>query len=259
MALLEQHSRFVEHVRGFGDGHRRPARARRGLDGALAHHRSRHALRSFRIPLRFGSDADRLVSGSHWWTRAGLGSCQIPSILVSVLSITARCQRPDSAMVRSDTVVGNGPVGRPARATSSRVGSAVSGFPPSELDVHHLIPRKQGGARRPGEPDHALRRLSRCASSGPAGQPGTADARALGATARQARRSPELVPETADELRRCLTALGVTRLREGQLEPILAALRGESLIVIRPTGSGKSLCFQVPRSLVTGRRSSSRH
>jgi ATP-dependent DNA helicase RecQ len=56
----------------------------------------------------------------------------------------------------------------------------------------------------------------------------------------------QLVPETAEELRDVLAALGVSRLREGQLEPILAALRGESLIVIRPTGSGKSLCFQIP-------------
>lgn len=39
---------------------------------------------------------------------------------------------------------------------------------------------------------------------------------------------------------------GVTSLREGQLEPIMAALRGESCLVVRPTGSGKSLCFQLP-------------
>jgi ATP-dependent DNA helicase RecQ len=55
-----------------------------------------------------------------------------------------------------------------------------------------------------------------------------------------------LVPESIDEIRSVLAELGVPKLREGQLEPILAALRGESLIAVRPTGSGKSLCFQVP-------------
>jgi len=46
--------------------------------------------------------------------------------------------------------------------------------------------------------------------------------------------------------------LGVTRLRTPQLEVILAALRGESLLLVSATGSGKSLCFQVPVLLSRG-------
>jgi ATP-dependent DNA helicase RecQ len=46
--------------------------------------------------------------------------------------------------------------------------------------------------------------------------------------------------------------LGKDRFREGQLEAVLAALRGESLLVVRPTGSGKSLCFQAPAVLRPG-------
>jgi len=49
-----------------------------------------------------------------------------------------------------------------------------------------------------------------------------------------------------------LRLLGVERLREGQLEVVAAALRGESVLVVRPTGSGKSLCFQLPALLKPG-------
>ena len=46
--------------------------------------------------------------------------------------------------------------------------------------------------------------------------------------------------------------LGVTRFRTPQLEVVLAALRGESLLLVSATGSGKSLCFQVPILLGQG-------
>ena len=46
--------------------------------------------------------------------------------------------------------------------------------------------------------------------------------------------------------------LGVRSLREGQLEVILAALRRESVLMVSPTGSGKTLCFQVPTLLTPG-------
>src|SRR5262249_61130437 len=46
--------------------------------------------------------------------------------------------------------------------------------------------------------------------------------------------------------------LGVTRLRTHQLDVILAALRGESVLLVSETGSGKSLCFQVPILLNRG-------
>ncbi len=119
-------------------------------------------------------------------------------------------------------------------------------FPPSELDVHHLVPRKQGGTDDPGN------LITLCDGCHAARHPSlqvTLSRRMLERWALRLARLVDrqnLVPDAADDLRDVLAALGVPRLREGQLEPILAALRGESLIVIRPTGSGKSLCFQVP-------------
>ena len=119
-------------------------------------------------------------------------------------------------------------------------------FPASDLDVHHLVPRKQGGRDDPAnlitlcDGCHAVRHPSLQVSLA---------RRMLERWALRLARlvdRQKLVPETAEELRYVLAALRVARLREGQLEPILAALRGESLIVVRPTGSGKSLCFQVP-------------
>ncbi len=49
-----------------------------------------------------------------------------------------------------------------------------------------------------------------------------------------------------------LRLLGVKRFRTPQLEVVLAALRRESLLFVSATGSGKSLCFQVPVLLSRG-------
>ena len=59
------------------------------------------------------------------------------------------------------------------------------------------------------------------------------------------------LPEV-DGLQTALRLLGANRLPEGQLEAILTALKGESMLVVRPTGSGKSLCFQAPALLTHG-------
>ncbi len=47
-------------------------------------------------------------------------------------------------------------------------------------------------------------------------------------------------------LRDVLAQMGVTALRHGQDRPILASLAGADSLVVMPTGSGKSLCFQAP-------------
>ena len=60
------------------------------------------------------------------------------------------------------------------------------------------------------------------------------------------------VPPQPERLRIALGILGVTGFRDGQLEIIVAALRGESILAIRPTGSGKSLCYQVPALVEPG-------
>ena len=49
-----------------------------------------------------------------------------------------------------------------------------------------------------------------------------------------------------------LRLLGATRFRPAQLDVVLAALRGESILFVSATGSGKSLCFQIPVLLSRG-------
>ncbi len=55
-----------------------------------------------------------------------------------------------------------------------------------------------------------------------------------------------------ESLGAAMRLLGVTRFRTPQLEVVLAALRGESLLLVSATGSGKSLCFQIPALLSRG-------
>ncbi|WP_406696823.1 ATP-dependent DNA helicase RecQ [Singulisphaera sp. Ch08] len=45
---------------------------------------------------------------------------------------------------------------------------------------------------------------------------------------------------------------GFRRFRPGQAEVVQAAMEGRDMIVIMPTGSGKSLCFQLPALALTG-------
>jgi ATP-dependent DNA helicase RecQ len=49
-----------------------------------------------------------------------------------------------------------------------------------------------------------------------------------------------------------LRLFGIPKFREGQLPIILAALSGKSILVVSPTGSGKTLCFQLPAVLSPG-------
>ncbi|AEG04125.1 ATP-dependent DNA helicase, RecQ family [Sinorhizobium meliloti BL225C] len=49
-----------------------------------------------------------------------------------------------------------------------------------------------------------------------------------------------------------LRLFGASHFRGGQLPIVLAALSGKSILVVSPTGSGKSLCFQLPALLRHG-------
>lgn len=121
--------------------------------------------------------------------------------------------------------------------------------PDGQLHVHHLIPRAAGGADSPSncitlcEACHSRRHLNLQVSLARR----TIERWAL-ALARFLDRGRELPHETR-ALKAGLQLFGVTRFRDGQMDAVLGALRGESLLVIRPTGGGKSLCFQLPAIL----------
>lgn len=121
--------------------------------------------------------------------------------------------------------------------------------PGSDLDVHHLIPRAAGGLDSASncvtlcDGCHAGRHLNLQVSLARR----TIERRAL-ALARFLDRGREL-PEEIRALDAGLRLFGVNRFRDGQMDAVLGALRGESQLLIRPTGSGKSLCFQLPAIL----------
>lgn len=117
--------------------------------------------------------------------------------------------------------------------------------PRGELDVHHLIPRSAGGE------DVASNCVTLCDGCHAGRHPNQQVSLARRmierwaiALARFIDRGREL-PEETRALDAGLRLFGVSRFREKQLDAVLGALRGESQLVIAPTGGGKSLCFQL--------------
>ena len=54
-------------------------------------------------------------------------------------------------------------------------------------------------------------------------------------------------------IRRLLTnVFGIERLRDGQQRVIDSVLDGKDTLAIMPTGSGKSLCYQIPARILEG-------
>jgi ATP-dependent DNA helicase RecQ len=116
------------------------------------------------------------------------------------------------------------------------------------LDVHHLMPRSFGGT------DHPTNLVTLCdgchAAYHPTLQIGLARRLLERWSTRLARwLDKDAVPSEADRFGIALRILKVPRFREGQLEVVRAALTGRSLLMVSPTGSGKSLCFQLPALL----------
>ena len=121
-----------------------------------------------------------------------------------------------------------------------------------EADVHHLVPRAAGGV------DDLANLITLCDGCHAARHPNLHGTLARRTIERWALRLAKRLDRRGDlagldeSLGAALRLLGVTRLRTHQLEVILAALRGESLLLVSATGSGKSLCFQAPILLTSG-------
>jgi ATP-dependent DNA helicase RecQ len=121
--------------------------------------------------------------------------------------------------------------------------------PPGEFDVHHRIPRADGGR------DEASNCVLLCDGCHARRHPNLQVSLARRTIERWALRLARWLdvrrelPEETRAFQAGLRLFGVDRFREGQLDAVLAALNGESMLVVRPTGSGKSLCFQLPAVL----------
>lgn len=124
--------------------------------------------------------------------------------------------------------------------------------PEGEADVHHLVPRAAGGVDAPAN------LITLCDGCHAARHPNLQGTLARRVIERWGLRLAKWLDRRGDltglddSLGATLRLLGVTRFRTPQLEVVLAALRGESLLLVSATGSGKSLCFQVPILLGAG-------
>jgi ATP-dependent DNA helicase RecQ len=59
-------------------------------------------------------------------------------------------------------------------------------------------------------------------------------------------------PKAAAIKKTAKTAFGWSKLRDGQLDAMQAALSGRDTLVVMPTGAGKSACYQVPALMIDG-------
>jgi RecQ family ATP-dependent DNA helicase len=118
-----------------------------------------------------------------------------------------------------------------------------------EADIHHLLPRSVGGSDEPSN------LITLCDGCHAAHHPKLAAGLARRATERWAVRlarwldRQDAVPEESQNFGPALRLFGLGRFRDGQLPVVQAALTGRSILVVSPTGFGKTLCFQLPAVL----------
>ncbi|MBM2711040.1 RecQ family ATP-dependent DNA helicase [Mesorhizobium caraganae] len=121
-----------------------------------------------------------------------------------------------------------------------------------DADVHHLLPRSMGGT------DEMSNLVTLCDGCHARHHPNLAGGLARRAIERWAVRLARwldregVVTEAAGNFGPALRLFGLERFRHGQLPIIMAALSGKSVLVVSPTGSGKTLCFQLPAVLRRG-------
>ena len=123
---------------------------------------------------------------------------------------------------------------------------------PDEADIHHLLPRSAGGSDEPSN------LITLCDGCHAAHHPKLSAGLARRAIERWAARlalwldRQGSVSEEAEHFGPALRLFDLDRFRDGQLPVVQAALSGRSLLVVSPTGFGKTLCFQLPAVLRRG-------
>ena len=121
-----------------------------------------------------------------------------------------------------------------------------------EADVHHLIPRSHGGS---DEPSNLVTLCDGCHGAHHPNLQASLSRRFIERWALRLAKwldTQQELPDGTLSLSEGLLLFGLTKFRESQLEVVLAALRGESVLMVSPTGSGKTLCFQLPTVLRPG-------
>lgn len=110
-----------------------------------------------------------------------------------------------------------------------------------DADVHHLIPRSLGGS---DDPSNLVTLCDGCHAAFHPNLQAKLSRRFIERWAlRLVRWLDETgrVAEAAGNLGPALRLFGLERFRDGQLAVVMAALAGRSVLMISPTGSGKSL------------------
>ena len=121
-----------------------------------------------------------------------------------------------------------------------------------DADVHHLIPRSLGGS---DDPSNLVTLCDGCHAAFHPNLQAKLSRRFIESWAlRLVRWLDETgkIAEAAGDLGPALRLFGLERFRDGQLAAVMAALAGRSVLMISPTGSGKSICFQIPAILRPG-------
>lgn len=121
-----------------------------------------------------------------------------------------------------------------------------------DADVHHLIPRSLGGS---DDPSNLVTLCDGCHAAFHPNLQAKLSRRFIERWALRLVRwldATGRIAEAAGNLGPALRLFGLERFRDGQLAVVMAALAGRSVLMISPTGSGKSLCFQLPSVLRPG-------
>jgi RecQ family ATP-dependent DNA helicase len=122
----------------------------------------------------------------------------------------------------------------------------------AEADVHHLLPRSAGGADEPSN------LVTLCDGCHAAHHPKLAGRLARRVMEKWAVRLAQwldrrrAISDASRNYGAALRLFGLERFRDGQLPVVEAALSGQSVLVVSPTGFGKTLCFQLPAILRSG-------